>query len=259
MEGQNGTGSKGEARLEAFFKEHPKCALAFSGGVDSAYLLYAAMKFGADVRAYYVKSAFQPEFEFEDAKRLVSELRADVTVIPVDVLSDETVRSNPKDRCYYCKQVIFSTILREAKADGYTTVLDGTNASDDAADRPGMRALQEMKVLSPLRLSGLTKAEIRRLSKEAGLFTWNKPAYACLATRIPAGEEITAEKLLATEKAEGYLFSLGFTDFRVRQMNGIAKLQLPEAQLPMLLEKREAVLRELGKYYSSVLLDLEVR
>ena len=245
--------------LQQFFKEHPKCALAFSGGVDSSYLLYAALQCHADVRAYYVKSAFQPEFEFEDAKKLAGELHADLKVIPVDVLADETVRKNPKNRCYFCKQVIFSTILREAAKDGYTVILDGTNASDDAGDRPGMKALQEMQVLSPLRLSGLTKSEIRRLSKEAGLFTWDKPAYACLATRIPAGEEITAEKLIATEKAEGFLFERGYTDFRVRQMNGTAKLQMREEQLPKLLSERKEILTELKKYYDSVLLDLEVR
>ncbi|MBR6321944.1 MAG: ATP-dependent sacrificial sulfur transferase LarE [Lachnospiraceae bacterium] len=245
--------------LETFFRENPKAAIAFSGGVDSAYLLCAAGKYGAKCRAYYVKSAFQPEFELEDAKRLAKELGADMKILTVDVLSDETVRKNPADRCYYCKQRIFSTILREAAADGYTLILDGTNASDDAGDRPGMRALRELQVRSPLRECGLTKAEIRRLSKEAGLFTWDKPAYACLATRIPAGEEITAEKLIATEKAEGFLFSLGFTDFRVRQKEGTAKLQMRADQLPKLLEKREEILTELSQYYKAVTLDLEVR
>ena len=245
--------------LQQFFKEYPKCALAFSGGVDSSYLLYAAKKFGADVRAYYVKAAFQPQFELDDAMRLADELQADMKVLRVDVLSDAVVRSNPKDRCYYCKQVIFSTILAEAKKDGYTVILDGTNASDDIADRPGFRALQELKVLSPLRITGLTKPEIRRLSKEAGLFTWDKPAYACLATRIPTGEEITAEKLEATEKAEGYLFGLGFSDLRVRRWNGAARLQLKEEQLPLFLKYREEILAELKQYYPAVLLDLEVR
>lgn len=245
--------------LKEFFRENPKCALAFSGGVDSTYLLYAAKKYGADVRAYYVKSAFQPQFEMDDALRLKEEIGAEMTILKVDVLSDQTVRSNPKNRCYYCKKVIFSTILEAAAKDGYTLILDGTNASDDAGDRPGMKALQELRVRSPLRECGLTKAMIRSLSKEAGLFTWDKPAYACLATRIPAGEEITAEKLAATEKAEGYLFSLGFTDFRVRQMNGIAKLQMKEDQLEKLLLMREEILAELRKYYDAVLLDLEVR
>ena len=245
--------------LTAFFRENPRAALAFSGGVDSAYLLYAAVECGAAVRAYYVKSPFQPQFELEDALRMAEYLHADMKVLEADVLSDPVVAANPADRCYFCKKHIFSAIAAAARADGFPVLMDGTNASDDAGDRPGMRALRELSVRSPLRECGLTKAEIRRLSKEAGLFTWDKPAYACLATRIPTGEEITAEKLRKTEAAENYLFSLGFTDFRVRMMNGSARLQLPESQWPLLLENRRKILEELKKQYGAVLLDLEVR
>ncbi|MDE5719128.1 MAG: ATP-dependent sacrificial sulfur transferase LarE, partial [Lachnospiraceae bacterium] len=211
--------------LSAFFTEHPKAALAFSGGVDSAYLLYAAKAAGADVRAYYVKSVFQPQFELEDAKRFCGELGAGFKILTADVLADQAVRENPADRCYHCKKMIFTTIAEAAKADGYGMLLDGTNASDEEGDRPGMRALRELRVRSPLRECGLTKEEIRRLSGEAGLFTWKKPAYACLATRIPTGEEITVEKLKSTEAAEDFLFSLGFTDFRVRRFGEAARLQ----------------------------------
>lgn len=245
--------------LTEFFHENPKAAIAFSGGVDSAYLLYAALQSGADVRAYYVKSAFQPQFELDDARRLAETLSADMRVLDVDILADETVAANPPDRCYHCKRRIFSAIASAAAADGYTLLLDGTNASDDAGDRPGMRALRELSVRSPLRECGLTKPEIRRLSREAGLFTWDKPAYACLATRVPAGERLTAEKLENTERAEDFLFSLGFTDFRVRLFNGAARLQLPAEQLPRLLERRAEILSELKKTYSTVMLDLEVR
>ena len=245
--------------LKAFFKLHPKAALAFSGGVDSAYLLYAAKQCGAEVRAYYVKSAFQPQFELEDARRLAKDVHADLKILEVDVLSDSQVTANPPDRCYHCKKVIFSAIAQAAREDGFTTILDGTNASDDAGDRPGMRALQELSVLSPLRVCGLTKPEIRRLSKEAGLFTRDKPAYACLATRIPTGTAITADHLERTEAAENYLFSLGFTDFRVRLQGDAAKLQVPAAQLTKVLEKRDMMLSELKKWYGTVLLDLEVR
>ncbi len=245
--------------LSNFFAEYRRVALAFSGGVDSAYLLYAAKQYGSEVRAYYVKSAFQPQFELEDAKRLANELHTDIKIIEVDVLSSPEIVSNPDNRCYYCKKRIFTAIEQEARKDGFTVLLDGTNASDDEGDRPGMRALRELSVRSPLRECGLTKADIRRLSNEAGLFTWDKPAYACLATRIPAGESITKEKLTATEKAEGYLFSLGFTDFRIRMMGDTAKIQLPEAQLGLLLENRAGIIAELKKYYRSVLLDLEVR
>lgn len=245
--------------LTEFFHENQKAAIAFSGGVDSAYLLYAALQSGADVRAYYVKSAFQPQFELDDARRLAETLSADMRVLDVDILADETVAANPPDRCYHCKRRIFSAIASAAAADGYTLLLDGTNASDDAGDRPGMRALRELSVRSPLRECGLTKSEIRRLSREAGLFTWDKPAYACLATRVPAGERLTAEKLENTERAEDFLFSLGFTDFRVRLFSGAARLQLPAEQLPRLLERRAEILSELKKTYSAVVLDLEVR
>ena len=245
--------------LAQFFQENPRCALAFSGGVDSAYLLYAAIANGARVRAYYVRTPFQPAFEFEDAQRMALFLDADMKVISLNVLEDETVTANPADRCYYCKQKIFTAIREAAAADGFSVLLDGTNASDDASDRPGMRALRELEVRSPLREAGLTKQEIRRLSKEAGLFTHDKPAYACLATRIPTGTKITAEDLRRTELAEAYLMQLGFSDFRIRLLGDTARLQLPSEQLPRLLEHRQVILAELKKYYSSVLLDLEVR
>ena len=245
--------------LQEFFGEHPRVAIAFSGGVDSAYLLYAASKYAKEVRAYYAKSEFQPQFELDDALKLAEELNADVKVINLSVLTNPDVCKNPANRCYYCKKTIFSTIISAAKEDGFTDLLDGTNASDDIADRPGTKALAELSVLSPLRECGLTKAEIRELSKEAGLFTWDKPAYACLATRIPTGERITAEKLATTEEAENFLFSLGFTDFRVRMQGEDAKLQLPKDQLPLLLTHREEILEKLKMYYKSVMLDLEVR
>ena len=245
--------------LDEFFARNPRPALAFSGGVDSAYLLYAAQHAGADVRAYYVSSAFQPQFEREDAKRLADSLSVSLTVLSVDILSNRAVTANSSERCYYCKKAIFSAILAAAEADGYAPVLDGTNASDQVSDRPGMRALRELGVRSPLRECGLTKPEVRRLSREAGLFTWDKPAYACLATRIPTGTAITLENLERTERAERFLAGLGFTDFRVRLLGGSAKLQLPASQLGGLLEQRETVLQELKKDYSDVLLDLEVR
>lgn len=246
-------------KLEEFFKAHPKVAVAFSGGVDSAYLLYAAARCGANVRAYYVKSDFQPQFELEDAKRLAGQLGTQMTVLRLDVLSCGPVAENPPDRCYHCKKAIFGAIIEAAARDGFTVLLDGTNASDEEGDRPGMRALRELQVLSPLRMCGLTKAHIRELSKKAGLFTWDKPAYACLATRILTGQAITKEKLAATESAEDFLFSLGFTDFRVRMAGTAAKLQFPEDQLEKLLRRREQIVTELKKYYSDVWLDLEVR
>lgn len=246
-------------KLNDFFIEHPKVAVAFSGGVDSAYLLYSAKHNGAEVRAYYVKSAFQPQFELNDAQRLANELNIPMRILAADVLSSKKIVDNPSDRCYYCKRMIFETIVKAAAEDGFSVLLDGTNASDDAGDRPGMRAIRELSVLSPLKEFGLTKAAIRQLSKEAGLFTWDKPAYACLATRIPTGEIITEEKLWATEETEDFLFSLGLKDFRVRRLGENAKIQVPVTQIGIIIENRKSILTELKKYYSAVLLDLEVR
>ena len=245
--------------LEQFFAENREVAIAFSGGVDSAYLLYAATRYAARVKAYYVSTAFQPAFELADARRLADELGADMLVLHVDVLSNSAVTANPSDRCYHCKNTLFRQILRAAENDGFPVLLDGTNASDDTASRPGTKALQELSVLSPLRGCGLTKEAIRKLSREANLFTWDKPAYACLATRIATDEQITPEKLAATEASEAFLHSLGFTDFRVRMQDGNAKIQLTEKDFPLLLQHRRLILEKLSSYYKSVVLDLEVR
>ena len=245
--------------LTEFFNENPKVAIAFSGGVDSSYLLYAAVSAGAEVIAYYVKSAFQPQFELEDAKRLADCLHAKLRILGIDILKYSDIVKNPSNQCYYCKHEIFTQIRDAALSDGYTTILDGTNASDVEGDRPGMKALKELCVKSPLQECGLTKDEIRKRSRNAGLFTWDKPAYACLATRIKTGEVITAEKLDATEKSEEYLFSLGFRDFRVRRVGNTAKIQLNESDFERLLEYRSEILNELKKYYEAVTLDLEVR
>lgn len=245
--------------LQEFFSQHPKAALAFSGGVDSAYLLWAAKAYGCDVHAYYVHTAFQPAFELADARRLAGSVGVPMTIVDADVLAVDGARENGPDRCYHCKRALFSLLRQAAEGDGYRLLLDGTNASDDAGDRPGMRALRELEVRSPLRECGLTKAEVRRRSREAGLFTWDKPAYACLATRVPTGTPITADLLARVERAEDALFRLGFTDFRVRLFHGGARLQVPEGQLGRLLEGREAVLAALRPLFPAVLLDLEDR
>ena len=245
--------------LEQFFQENPRCALGFSGGVDSAYLLYAGVKAGADIRPYFIKTVFQPAFELADAKKLAAGLGAEVTVLELAALADPRVAANPADRCYFCKQNLFRTLKERAIADGYPVLLDGTNASDEAGDRPGMRALAELSVRSPLRECGLTKAEIRARSREAGLFTWDKPAYACLATRVPAGEAITADLLARVEGAEDALFRLGYTDFRVRVFHGAARLQLPRGQMERAVREAETIQAALKPYFTPILLDLEGR
>ena len=245
--------------LRDFFQECPKVALGFSGGVDSAYLLYAALDHGAQVRPYFIKTAFQPQFELEDARRLCAQLGVELTVVELDVLQVPGVVENPPDRCYHCKRALFGRLRQQAQADGYTVLIDGTNASDDAGDRPGMRALGELSVRSPLRECGISKAQVRALSKEAGLFTWDKPAYACLATRVPTGEAITPETLRKVEAAEEALFSLGYSDLRVRMFHGAARLQLPGQQLEQAAKEREAISQALAPWFDTVLLDLKER
>ena len=249
----------GMEALRAFFQTHAKLALAFSGGVDSAFLLYAAKTEGCEVHPYYVHTQFQPDFELADAKRLCSELQVPIHILESDVLKDDEIRQNPANRCYFCKRKLFSRILNAAQSDGCALVIDGTNASDDVSDRPGMKALRELEVRSPLRECGLTKPEIRALSKQAGLFTWNKPAYACLATRIPAGTPIDAETLQKVDRAETKLRQMGFSDLRVRVFHAAARIQLPEAQFAAAFQRHDEILNALQGEFPAVLLDLKSR
>ena len=245
--------------LSDFFRLHPAGAVAFSGGVDSSLLVWAAARYGSDWRAYYVHSPFQPAFELADARQVAGQCGLPLTVLEVDVLQNETVAANPPDRCYHCKHSIFSVILDRARQDGCSLVIDGTNASDDAGDRPGMRALRELSVRSPLRECGLTKPEIRAFSRKAGLFTWDKPAYACLATRIPSGIPIDSETLERVDRAETALRAMGFSDLRVRVHANAARIQLPEAQLARAIQQREAILNALKGDFPAVFLDLKAR
>ena len=245
--------------LEEFFTQHPRTAVAFSGGTDSALVLWAAGRYGREVRAYYVHTVFQPAFELADAKRLAEELNVPLTVVEADVLAVPEAAANGPRRCNYSKRALFTTLWQRARADGYTVLLDGTNASDDAGDRPGMQALRELEVRSPLRECGITKAEVRRMSREAGLFTWDKPAYACLATRVPTGTAITKEALEKVERGENALFRLGFSDFRVRLLGDAARLQVPADQMEKAIALRGEINRALEADFSAVLLDLAGR
>lgn len=245
--------------LKLFFTQNPRAALAFSGGVDSSYLLYAAKQYGCNVHAYFIKSAFQPQFELDDARRLAEQLKVPFTVAELNALENPQVAANDPLRCYYCKTTLFTQLRKLAAKDGCTLLMDGTNASDSFDGRPGMRALQELEVRSPLRECGLTKAEIRRLSREAGLFTSEKPSYACLATRIPTGTKITEALLKKVEQGENRMFAMGFTDFRIRFFHGAAKIQLPESQFGMAIEKKNELNQALSPYFDGVMLDLTPR
>ena len=234
-------------------------AVALSGGVDSSYLAYAAKQSGIPCKAYTVKSQFVPQFELNDAKKIAEFIDIPLEIIDIDVLAHDDVTSNPDNRCYYCKHYVFTTISEYAKRDGFTVVCDGTNASDDIDDRPGMRAIAELSVKSPLRDCGLTKSVIRKLAQQANLFTWNKPSYACLATRFQAGQRITSHDLEHIELAEKYLFSLDLSDFRVRLIGNNAKIQVPENQIAIVIKNRIEILTYLKSMFDDVVLDLEVR
>ena len=243
--------------LKDFFEQNPQAALAFSGGTDSAYLLYEAHRLGADVRPYFVKTVFQPQFELDDALRFCERLGAELKILSCDILDLRNVASNPLMRCYHCKTAMFSLIWEQARADGYTVLLDGTNASDNADERPGMRVLRELGVRSPLRECGITKTEILSLSRATGLP--EKASYSCLATRIPYGTKITPELLTRIEAAENSLFDLGFSDFRVRIFNGAAKLVLKEEQMARAFEYRDELTARLTPVFDTVLLDMRAR
>lgn len=245
--------------IEEFFLKYPKTAIAYSGGVDSSYLLYAAKKYGKDVKAYYVRTSFQPEFEYEDAKKTAEYIGVNMATIEIDILSDDRIRDNPKERCYYCKQKIMGTIKKEAENDGYSLVIEGTNASDNIGDRPGMKAIKELGILSPLLECSMTKNNIRELSKKAGLQTWNKPSYSCLATRIPTGDSITESKLNIVEDSENKLRNIGFSDFRVRLRDGGAVMELREEDIERAFRNRDKILETLSRELKFVSVDLNPR
>lgn len=241
--------------LVEFFRENPEGAVALSGGVDSAYLLYAAARFCRRTAAYFVKTAFQPGFELADAQAAAAHAGVPLRVLELDVLSVPEIAGNPPDRCYYCKQALFSAMARAAAQDGLPQIFDGSNASDDADSRPGMRALRELRVRSPLRECGIAKGEVRALAREAGIAVWDKPSYACLATRVPSGTAITQTDLARVEQGEAAVAAMGFTDFRLRLRGEGALLQVRGEQLRRAEELLDEIKRGLSGDFSPLELD----
>ncbi len=246
--------------LDEFFAENQNIALAYSGGVDSAYLLYEAKKHCKRVGVYHARTPFVPAFEREDAAMLANRLGVELAVVELDPLAVPDIAANRQDRCYHCKTAVFAAIINRAKEEGFSIVIDGTNASDKADDRPGMRALAELGVRSPLRECGITKAEVRRASKEAGLFTWDKPAYACLATRVPTGTPIKRDDLERIERGENALHTMGFGGFRLRlTQSGGAKLQFLTEQIELAFAIRGSIIAALSADFEEITLDLRPR
>ena len=214
-------------KLKDNIKELGSVAIAYSGGVDSTFLLkVAADVLGNKVIAITAKSTTYPEREFKEAVKYIGDIGAKHIVIISEELEIEGFAKNPIDRCYFCKKELFSKVRKVADDNNINAVLDGSNADDVSDYRPGMKAANELKVISPLKDVGLTKDNIRELSKRLGLPTWNKPAFACLSSRFPYGNEITVEKLSMVERAEQFLLDLGFRQIRVRHHGDIARVEV---------------------------------
>lgn len=250
-----------EEKLELLLKAYDSALLAFSGGVDSTFLLYkASCVMGRDkVLAVTADSVLYPPEETEAAKEIASSLGVRHIVIQTAELSLEEFCANPPQRCYYCKSELFTELNKLAREHHLTHVMDGSNADDTTDYRPGTRAARELGVRSPLEEAGLTKAEIRLLSRSHALPTWDKPAAACLASRFPYGERLELSKLRQVEHGERFLRSLGLKrEVRVRRHGQIARIEIAVPELALIVDNRQTVVdyfKQLGFLY--ITLDLE--
>ena len=241
-------------------KSYGKLAVAFSAGVDSTFLLWAAKEaLGENVIAITGRLVSFPESESAQAdefckKNGITHINADI-----DQMAIKGFKDNPADRCYICKKALFKTFLNEAGKHGFSILAEGSNADDVNDYRPGLRALSELGIKSPLKNNGFSKSEIRELSKRSGLPTWKKPSLACLATRFPYGESLDEEKIKMVGEAEKYLTGLGFEQVRVRYHQNIARIEINKEQFEKILTPEisgsiDGKLKELG--FSYVALDL---
>ncbi|CUH95217.1 hypothetical protein P22_1287 [Propionispora sp. 2/2-37] len=242
-----------------YLKKMEKVVLAFSGGVDSSFLLKVGKEaLGDNIKAVTIQSPYIPKWEVEEAKELVTELGVAFEILEAPIIDE--IRNNPENRCYLCKKAVFSQIKAIAQKEGYQYVIDGTNFDDIGDYRPGLKALKELDIKSPLFECQLTKQEIRSLSKGLGLGTWDKPPYACLLTRIPYGNELKEEDFAKIEKAETYMMDRGFRAVRVRCHDNLARIEVDNKDKSKLfneelLKEIADKLKEFGFKY--VTLDLE--
>jgi len=234
-----------------------KVAVAFSGGVDSTFLLSMAAETLEKVLAVTVNADFVAQSEVDAAHRTAEELGVEHRILYVPFSDIDKFAENPPDRCYFCKRGLFDRIIKTAHESGIGTVMEGSNADDGGEHRPGLKAIEELGIASPLAEAGLNKKEIRALSRERGLPTWDSPDNTCLATRIRLGDEITRDKLEMVEEAEKLLKSLGFSLCRVRHHGQIARIEVAPEKLPELIdsEMRDRIdrkLREIGFLYVTI-------
>jgi pyridinium-3,5-biscarboxylic acid mononucleotide sulfurtransferase len=244
--------------LKTIIKNTGGAVVAFSGGVDSTLLLKVAHDIlGEKVLAITANSETYPKRELEAAKAFALSLGIRHIVIETLELEIDGFADNPPDRCYYCKHELFSKLTEIAKTNGMEYVFDGSNYDDRNDHRPGMRAAKQLGVVSPLKQAGMTKDDIREISKEFGLSTWNKPSFACLSSRFPYGTKITPEKLVVIGEAEDFIRDLGFTELRVRHHDNIARIEIGKADLERIIPYADKIVekvKSLGFLY--VTLDL---